>query len=99
LARLYGELACDRVLAGAALDEATRPHVSGLDRVLSVETTFGLGFSLALPGTFGHEGAGGAVAYADRSRGLGFAYVMNQLTASLGGDRRARRLIDALDAP
>ena len=96
LARLYGALACDRVLSAATLDEATRPLVSGLDKVLAVDTTFGLGFSLHLPGTFGHEGAGGAVAFGDRSRRLGFAYVMNQLTASMGADRRSRRLIDAL---
>ncbi|MDP1805754.1 MAG: serine hydrolase [Acidimicrobiales bacterium] len=47
-------------------------------------------------GAFGHEGAGGSVAFADRSKGLGFAYVMNQLTASLGADRRARRLVEAV---
>ena len=98
LARLYGELACDRVLSAGTLDDATRPQVSGPDRVLAVETTFGLGFSLNLAGTFGHEGAGGAVAFADRSRRIGFAYVMNQLTASLGADRRARRLVEALYA-
>jgi CubicO group peptidase (beta-lactamase class C family) len=97
LARLYGELACDRVLSAATLDEATRPQVSGLDRVLAVDTTFGLGFSLDTPdGSFGHEGAGGSVAFADRGNGLGFAYVMNQLTASLGADQRADRLVDAL---
>ena len=102
LARLYGELACDRVLAAATLDEASRPQVSGPDRVLAIDTTFGLGFSLSsplaahAPGSFGHEGAGGAVAFADRARGLGFAYVMNQLTASLGADRRSRRLVEAL---
>jgi CubicO group peptidase (beta-lactamase class C family) len=45
---------------------------------------------------FGHEGAGGAVAFADRTKGLGFAYVMNQLTASLGADRRSRRLVEAV---
>jgi CubicO group peptidase (beta-lactamase class C family) len=97
LARLYGELACDRILSAATLAEATRPQVSGLDRVLAIETTFGLGFSLdGSPGTFGHEGAGGSVAFADRGRGLGFAYVMNQLTASLGADRRADRLVEAV---
>ena len=102
LARLYGELAQDRLLSGATLDEASRAQVSGPDRVLAVDTAFGLGFSLQSamtahgPGGFGHEGAGGSVAFADRSQGLGFAYVMNQLTASLGADRRARRLVDAL---
>ena len=102
LARLYGELACDRLLTGATLDEASRPQVSGPDRVLAVSTSFGLGFSLASELVvhptrgFGHDGAGGSVGFGDRSAGVGFGYVMNQLTASLGSDRRARRLVDAL---
>ncbi len=102
LARLYGELAQDRLLSAATLDEASRAQVSGPDLVLAVDTAFGLGFSLHSvmtahgPASFGHEGAGGSVAFADRSQGLGFAYVMNQLTASLGADRRSRRLVDAL---
>ena len=102
LATLYGELACDRVLSTATLDEASRPQVTGPDRVLAIDTSFGLGFSLHSvmtahgPASFGHEGAGGSVAFADRSRGLGFAYVMNQLTASLGADRRSRRLVEAV---
>lgn len=101
LATLYGELALDRVLSPATLDEASRSQVSGPDKVLAVDTSFGLGFSLnaVTPGhrgPFGHEGAGGSVAFADRSKGLGFAYVMNQLTASLGADRRARRLEEAV---
>jgi len=102
LARLYGELACDRVLSGATLDEASRPQVCGPDRLLVIDTAFGLGFSLPSamvvhpPGAFGHEGAGGSVGFADRAHGVGFTYVMNQLTATLGTDRRARRLVDAL---
>jgi len=102
LARLYGELACDRLLCGATLDEASRPQVAGPDRVLATPTSFGLGFSLSsqavlhAPGGFGHDGAGGSVAFADRSHGVGFGYVMNQLTASLGSDRRAGRLVEAL---
>jgi len=102
LARFYGELAADRILSAATLDEASRPQVSGPDRVLAIDTSFGLGFSLHSamsahpPGSFGHEGAGGSVAFADRSQGLGFAYVMNQLTASLGADRRSRRLVEAV---
>jgi CubicO group peptidase (beta-lactamase class C family) len=119
LATFYGELAVDRILSPATLDEASQVQVSGRDRVLAVDTAFGLGFSLhsvmAGPagrpeghssggspmtahagGGFGHEGAGGSVAFADRSKGLGFAYVMNQLTASLGADRRSRRLVEAV---
>jgi CubicO group peptidase (beta-lactamase class C family) len=103
LATLYGELALDRVLSSATLDEAVRTQVSGPDKVLAIDTSFGLGFSLhsamsphAAGGAFGHEGAGGSVAFADRAKGLGFAYVMNQLTASLGADRRSRRLVEAV---
>jgi CubicO group peptidase (beta-lactamase class C family) len=102
LARMYGELAADRLLSSATLDEASRRQVWGPDRVLAVDTSFGLGFSLEsvmsahAPGSFGHEGAGGSVAFADRAHGLGFAYVMNQLTASLGADRRSRRLVEAV---
>jgi len=100
LATLYGELAVDRVLSAATLDEAAAVQVSGPDKVLAIDTSFGLGFSLHSAMTagagFGHEGAGGSVAFADRSKGLGFAYVMNQLTASLGADRRARRLVEAV---
>ncbi|MDQ6725865.1 MAG: serine hydrolase, partial [Actinomycetota bacterium] len=72
--------------------------------VLAVPTSFGLGFSLSsdavlhAPGGFGHDGAGGSVAFADRSHAVGFGYVMNQLTASLGSDRRAARLVEALYA-
>ncbi len=102
LATFYGELAEDRLLSAATLDEASREQVSGPDRVLAVDTAFGLGFSLhsvmtaGAGGSFGHEGAGGSVAFADRERGFGFAYVMNQLTASLGADRRSRRLVEAV---
>jgi CubicO group peptidase (beta-lactamase class C family) len=102
LARLYGELASDRVLSAATLDEASRPQVAGPDRVLAVDTRFGLGFSLEsvmtadASGVFGHEGAGGSVAFADRSRGLGFAYVMNDVRPTLGADRRSRRLVEAV---
>jgi CubicO group peptidase (beta-lactamase class C family) len=102
LATFYGELALDRILSSKTLDEASRPQVSGPDKVLAVDTSFGLGYSLHSVMTahgehgFGHEGAGGSVAFADRSRGVGFAYVMNQLTATLGADRRARRLVEAV---
>jgi len=45
---------------------------------------------------FGHAGAGGSVAFADPVRGLGVAYVMNQMQMNLNDDTRAGRLIRAL---
>jgi len=103
LAHLYGELACDRVLAPRTLDAATARIVDGPDRVLIVRSSFGLGF--ALPSDvvrygptghgFGHDGAGGSVGFADRRVGIGFGYVMNQMGISLGVDERVDGLVRA----
>jgi CubicO group peptidase (beta-lactamase class C family) len=103
LAHLYGELACDRVLAASTLDAASTPVVDAPDRVLVVRSSFGLGF--ALPSDvvrygptgagFGHDGAGGSVGFADRSCGIGFGYVMNQMGISLGVDARVDGLVRA----
>jgi CubicO group peptidase (beta-lactamase class C family) len=90
LARLYA--AClqpldgVRLLSDAALDRATVVRSDGPDVVLGQPLTFGLGFALpptlgpgAGPRSFGHPGAGGSLGFADRDRGLAFAYVMNQM--------------------
>jgi CubicO group peptidase (beta-lactamase class C family) len=65
-------------------------------------TTFAMGFMVhgqftpyAGPGSFGHPGAGGSVAFAQPERELGFAYVMNKMASNLAGDVRAARLIGA----
>jgi CubicO group peptidase (beta-lactamase class C family) len=104
MSKLYGELACDRILAPATLDAAETPQVDGPDQVLVLNTRFGLGF--ALPSDvvsyaptdtgFGHDGAGGSVGFADRRARVGFGYVMNQMGLSLGTDERVRNLTHAL---
>jgi len=104
MSKLYGELACDRVLSTATLDAAETPQVDGPDQVLVLNTRFGLGFALpsdvvsyAPTGTgFGHDGAGGSVGFADRRARIGFGYVMNQMGISLGTDERVRTLTHAL---
>ena len=65
-------------------------------------TTFGMGFMThgqfspyAGNGSYGHPGAGGSVAFAQESRQMSFAYVMNQMAANLAADMRAQRLTDA----
>lgn len=45
------------------------------------------------PTSFGHDGAGGQVAFADRAAGVGFAFVTNWMEAD---DPRATRIVDAL---
>jgi len=88
-----------RLLDDAALDRATRVLSEGNDVVLGQPLSFGLGFSLppsltpaAGPRSFGHAGAGGSLAYADRDTGLTFGYVMNQMRLGGPDDPRAARL-------
>lgn len=72
------------------------------DLCLIMPTTFGMGFmthgpftAYAGPGSFGHPGAGGSVAFAQPERDLAFAYVMNTMASNLAGDSRAQRLVAA----
>jgi CubicO group peptidase (beta-lactamase class C family) len=65
-------------------------------------TTVGMGFMThgpftpyAGPGSYGHPGAGGSVAFAQPERELAFAYVMNQPASNLANDARAQHLVDA----
>lgn len=87
------------------LGVATTPHASGTDRVLGVESRFGLGFArsspsapaLGGPAGFGHPGAGGSVGFADPVHRIGFGYVMNRLgDAATPGPSRAERLSRAV---
>lgn len=90
-------------------DDATReivrtqvtPHGEP-DNCLLLPTTFGMGFMThglftpyAGPGSFGHPGAGGSVAFAQPERDLAFAYAMNTMAANLAADFRAQQLIEA----
>lgn len=82
---------------------ATTANSDGTDKVLLVQTAFGLGFmvssSYSLFGgqhAFGHTGAGGSMAFADPETGIGFAYVMNRMMQNLAGDPRSRGLVRAV---
>lgn len=73
------------------------------DDVLRLETSFAMGFmtpSVIVPFTgessYGHPGAGGSLGFADPSRGIAFAYVMNRMSDMLIGDDRAARLAAAV---
>jgi CubicO group peptidase (beta-lactamase class C family) len=46
---------------------------------------------------FGHPGAGGSLAFADPERGIGFAYVMNQMELGVLPTAKALDLVEALD--
>jgi CubicO group peptidase (beta-lactamase class C family) len=107
LARMYaaciGEVDGVRLLSDETVASATEVLSSGTDCVIGQVLTIGLGFMLpptlpadAGPRAFGHLGAGGSAAFADPDRGLGFAYVMNQMKLSVTNlDPRGNALVSA----
>ena len=85
----------------AAATENQTPANEG-DKCLIMPTVFSMGFMMhsiftqyAGPGSFGHPGFGGSVAFLHPGRELSFGYAMNALAANLAGDGRAQALIDA----
>ena len=103
LARMYaalangGELEGTHLLSQATIDTARVEQSRGDDKVLHLESRFGLGFMLPAgmryfsdnPRAFGHSGMGGSLAFADPEARLSVGYVMNQMLSSVpGGDRR-----------
>jgi CubicO group peptidase (beta-lactamase class C family) len=93
-----------RLLEDATLDAATRVQSEGRPVWKDVPgpwPRWGMGFQLDSearrylgPSGFGHDGAGGQVAFADPEFGVGFAFVTNQMEAI--DDVRATRVVDAL---
>ena len=106
LARLYAavieEVDGVRLLGAEQLHKACEQQVRGPDAVIFHETCFGLGYGLqpslapgAGPNSFGHPGAGGALAFADPDAQLGFSYVMNAMQFNFEGDPRSMALVEA----
>tara|TARA_R110000824_G_scaffold118960_18_gene272539 strand:- start:67650 stop:68789 length:1140 start_codon:yes stop_codon:yes gene_type:complete len=108
IARVYGALATDGKIDGAALVRPdtiramTAIQIEGHDEVLAMPARWGAGFICNVGGlygpndaAFGHSGWGGSFGMADPKTGLGIAYVMNQMGPDLAGDARANALIAA----
>ena len=94
-----------RLLAPATIDRArtTVTPQDEPDQVLVFPTTFGMGFMtsgmftpMLGPGSFGHAGAGGSLAFAHPESEVAFAYVMNRMDSTLNGDVRALTLVQAV---
>jgi CubicO group peptidase (beta-lactamase class C family) len=99
-AALIGEIDGRRILQPDTVTLATRPQVSGPDRVIGLPMTFGLGYMTPPPGapegSFGHVGAGGSLGLAHPGDGWALGYVMNQMQLGMSGDARSAGLVDAL---
>lgn len=94
-----------RLFAPATLTLARTEESAGPDEVLVVGTRFGLGYMLhgpasplLGPGSFGHPGRGGSLAFADPDSGIAFGYVTNGMQRGVTADPRAQALVRALRA-
>ncbi|MFJ9247740.1 serine hydrolase domain-containing protein [Streptomyces sp. NPDC101776] len=108
LARFYASLIGEvdggaRLFAPETAEPARAERSSGPDRVLVINTRFGLGYMLhggASPllseGSFGHPGRGGALGFADPASGIAFGYVTNSFRKSVTADPRAQALVRAV---
>ncbi|MEU1076608.1 MULTISPECIES: serine hydrolase domain-containing protein [unclassified Streptomyces] len=107
LARFYaatlGEVDGRRLFAPATVALARTEESSGPDRVLVVNTRFGLGYMLhgpasplLGPGSFGHPGRGGSLGFADPESGIAFGYVTNGHQKGVTADPRAQALVRAV---
>lgn len=92
-----------RLVAPETLAEATRTVSEGppVFEVPGPYARWGMGFQLdaearryLTEASFGHDGAGGQVGFADPRHEIGFAYITNWMEA--GEDRRATEILDAL---
>ncbi|WP_190083556.1 serine hydrolase domain-containing protein [Streptomyces longisporoflavus] len=110
LARFYAALigevgGAPRLFTPSTVASARTEASSGPDRVLIVNTRFGLGYMLhggasplLGPGSFGHPGRGGALGFADPESGVGFGYVTNGMAKGVTADPRAQALVRAVRA-
>src|SRR5690606_20231988 len=108
LAKLYasmiGTVDGIRLLSQATTRAAMAPQSSGEDLVVLLRTDFATGYALpggplfesCPPGSFGHGGSGGSLAFADPAHELALGYVMNQMSPGLGATDRTSQIVAAL---
>ena len=101
-AALLDEVDGVRLLGAEQLALACEPQSRGPDKVIFRDSAYGLGFMLqplvapqAGANSFGHQGAGGSVAFADPDAEIAFAYVTNAMRFDITGDPRSVELIRA----
>jgi CubicO group peptidase (beta-lactamase class C family) len=110
LARFYASLIGEvdgvpSLFTPQTLTAARTEESAGPDRVLVINTRFGLGHMLhgsaspfLSPGSFGHPGRGGPLGFADPESGIALGYVTNGFRKTVTADPRAQSLVRAVRA-
>jgi CubicO group peptidase (beta-lactamase class C family) len=87
------------LISGQVTDEMSREQSFGLDRVLGFTTSFAIGYMKPHSNmefgsflAFGHDGAGGALGFADPLWNLAFGYIPLPMQPPGGADPKAVRL-------
>src|SRR2546427_5532207 len=100
-AALLGKVDGVQLLTPARLKRATTERVTGQDEVFGMPTTWGLGYSIGVPGgnpqdlqtAFGVGGVGGSFAFGDTATGLAFALTKNRLTSDFNASSRVIHVV------
>ena len=102
-----GEMRGRRFFTDETIDRMITTLADGTDRIFEIPTAFSAGLMKDPANTerrifgpsarsFGHPGAGGSHAFADRENNVAFAYVMNQMEQRLLPNEKSLQLIDAI---
>jgi CubicO group peptidase (beta-lactamase class C family) len=90
------------LLTAATAADCARPWSAGHDLCVGTFRAYGLGFMVGAPflgaGAFGHDGAGGSMAFADPRSGLAFGYTRSRFPSPAGAGPDAERLARAARA-
>ncbi|MDQ4138266.1 MAG: serine hydrolase, partial [Actinomycetota bacterium] len=93
------------LLSPGTVEEVSQLRTAGPDLVLGSETRFAVLFQKPHPGldfgtarAFGHDGAGGALGFADPGTGIAFGYTTQRAPSPGGADRRAIAIVQAVRA-
>jgi CubicO group peptidase (beta-lactamase class C family) len=103
LAELYGAVIggpeMEPLISIGTIDELSREQSFGLDRVLGMTTAFAVVYMKPIPRmefgsyrAFGHDGAGGVLAFADPIHELAFGYIPMPMQLPGGADPKGVRL-------